>query len=101
MAHGFSVKDTGIHLVAKTRGTREFHAIRCKCHALNRVRKAAIDSVFTQRIIVSTTTNDCSKNIEDCPEDCARGIRIGFDQRFTIASEAKLNSLLDEFFGNE
>ena len=71
-AHGFSAKDTGIDLVAKTRGTEEFHAIQCKCYAEDyRVRKADIDSFFTasgqkpftQRIIV-TTTNDWSENAE-------------------------------------
>ncbi len=70
--HGFSAKDTGIDLVAKTHGTEEFHAIQCKCYAPEyRVRKADIDSFFTasgqkpftQRIIV-TTTNDWSENAE-------------------------------------
>jgi predicted helicase len=69
---GISGKDTGIDLVAKTRGTEEFHAIQCKCFAPDyRVRKADIDSFFTasgqkpftQRIIV-TTTNDWSENAE-------------------------------------
>ena len=71
--HGFSAKDTGIDLVAKTHGTEEFHAIQCKCYAPEyRVRKADIDSFFTgsgqkpftQRIIV-TTTNDWSENAEN------------------------------------
>ena len=70
---GFSGKDTGIDLVAKTRGTEEFHAVQCKCYAPDyRVRKADIDSFFTasgqqpftQRIIV-TTTNDWSENAEN------------------------------------
>ena len=69
---GVSAKDTGIDLVAKTRGTEEFHAIQCKCFAPEyRVRKADIDSfftasgkkTFTQRIIV-TTTNDWSEHAE-------------------------------------
>ena len=30
---GLSGKDTGIDLVAKTRGTEEYHAIQCKCYA--------------------------------------------------------------------
>lgn len=30
---GISAKDTGIDLVARTRGTGEFHAIQCKCYA--------------------------------------------------------------------
>ncbi len=68
-----SAKDTGIDLVAKTRGTEEYHAIQCKCYAPDyRVRKADIDSFFTasgqkpftQRIIV-TTTNDWSENAEN------------------------------------
>ena len=72
-AHGHIAKDTGIDLVAKTRGTEEFHAIQCKCYAEDyRVRKADIDSFFTasgqapftQRIIV-TTTNDWSENAEN------------------------------------
>ena len=70
---GFSAKDTGIDLVAKTRGTDEYHAIQCKCFAPDyRVRKADIDSFFTasgrkpftQRIIVATT-NDWSDNAEE------------------------------------
>jgi len=72
-AHGFSAKDTGIDLVAKTAGTEEFHAIQCKCYAEDyRVRKADIDSFFTAsgqkpftlRYIV-TTTNDWSDNAEN------------------------------------
>lgn len=71
--YGISAKDTGIDLVAKTRGTEEFHAIQCKCYKPDyRVMKADIDSFFTasgkkcfaQRIIV-TTTNDWSTNAED------------------------------------
>ena len=70
---GFSAKDTGIDLVARTRGTEEYHAIQCKCFAPDyRVRKADIDSFFTasgrkpftQRIIVATT-NDWSENAEE------------------------------------
>jgi predicted helicase len=70
---GISAKDTGIDLVARTRGTEEYHAIQCKCFAPDyRVRKADIDSFFTasgrkpftQRIIV-TTTNDWSEHAED------------------------------------
>jgi len=70
---GISAKDTGIDLVARTRGTEEYHAIQCKSFAPDyRVRKADIDSFFTasgrkpftQRIIV-TTTNDWSEHAED------------------------------------
>jgi predicted helicase len=42
-----SAKDTGIDLVAKTRGTDEYHAIQCKCYdADHRISKADIDSFF-------------------------------------------------------
>jgi predicted helicase len=70
---GFSGKDTGIDLVAKTRGTAEYHAIQCKCFAPDqRVHKSDIDSFFTasgqkpftQRIIV-TTTDDWTENAEN------------------------------------
>lgn len=70
---GISAKDTGIDLVAKTRGTEEYHAIQCKCYAPDyRVMKGDIDSFFTasgkkcfaQRIIVATT-NDWSENAEN------------------------------------
>ncbi|OYW75879.1 MAG: hypothetical protein B7Z37_11175 [Verrucomicrobia bacterium 12-59-8] len=70
---GISAKDTGIDLVARTRGTEEYHAIQCKCYAPDyRVMKGDIDSFFTasgkrcfaQRIIV-TTTNDWSENAEN------------------------------------
>lgn len=74
---GISAKDTGIDLVARTRGTDEYHAIQCKCFAPEyRVRKADIDSFFiasgrkpfTQRIIVATT-NDWSDNAEEALRD--------------------------------
>jgi predicted helicase len=70
---GFSGKDTGIDLVAKTRGTEEYHAIQCKCYAEDyTVKKSDIDSFFTAsgqkpftlRYIV-TTTNDWSENAEN------------------------------------
>ncbi len=59
-------RDTGIDLVAKTRGTDEYHAIQCKLYAENyRLKKGDIDSFFTasgkkifsHRIIVATTNN--------------------------------------------
>ncbi|HWU35761.1 MAG TPA: DEAD/DEAH box helicase family protein, partial [Methylovorus sp.] len=65
--------DTGIDLVAQTRGTNEFHAIQCKNYAEDyRLQKSDIDSFFTasgkttfsQRIIVSTT-NHWSANAQD------------------------------------
>lgn len=67
---GFSGKDTGIDLVARTAGTGEYHAIQCKCYAEDySVKKSDIDSFFTAsgqkpftlRFIV-TTTNDWSEN---------------------------------------
>jgi predicted helicase len=59
-------RDAGIDLVAKTRGTDEYHAIQCKLYAENyRLKKGDIDSFFTasgkkifsHRIIVATTNN--------------------------------------------
>ncbi len=56
-------RDTGIDLVAQTRGTNEFHAIQCKFYAETyKVQKRDIDSFFTasgktpftHRVIVST-----------------------------------------------
>ena len=45
---GISKKDAGIDLVAKTRGTGEYHAIQCKfCDAGYHVQKSDIDSFFT------------------------------------------------------
>ncbi len=70
---GISAKDTGIDLVARMRGTGEFHAIQCKFHAEDyRIQKSDIDSFFTasgqkpftHRIIV-TTTNDWTDNAEN------------------------------------
>ncbi len=59
-----SKADTGIDLVARTRGTGEFHAIQCKFYAEDyRIQKSDIDSFFTasgqkpfkHRIIIRTT----------------------------------------------
>lgn len=69
---GFSAKDTGIDLVAKTHGTNEFHAIQCKFYAEDhRVVKADIDSFFTasgkktfSRRVIITTTGNWSDNAE-------------------------------------
>jgi predicted helicase len=70
---GIDAKDTGIDLVAKTRGTNEYHAIQCKFYDEDyRIQKKDIDSFFTasgkkpfsHRIIV-TTTNNWSENAED------------------------------------
>ncbi|MFQ3228742.1 DEAD/DEAH box helicase [Reinekea sp.] len=67
-----SAKDTGIDLVALTRGSGEYHAIQCKCYAEDyRLQKRDIDSFFTasgqkpfsHRVIV-TTTNNWSDNAE-------------------------------------
>jgi predicted helicase len=69
---GINKKDTGIDLVAKTRGTGEFHAIQCKFYAPEyRVQKGDIDSFFTasgqkpfsHRVIV-VTSNNWSENAE-------------------------------------
>ncbi len=63
---GLDKRDTGIDLVAKTRGTDEFHAIQCKFYSeFHSIQKADIDSFFTasgkkpfkHRIIVATTTH--------------------------------------------
>jgi len=70
--YGHDAKDTGIDLVAKTRGLGEFHAIQCKFFNDNyKVAKRDIDSFFTasgqapfcHRIIV-TTTNHWGDNAE-------------------------------------
>ncbi|MDF3091166.1 DEAD/DEAH box helicase [Burkholderia semiarida] len=70
---GLDKRDTGIDLVAKTRGTDEFHAIQCKLFAREyKVQKSDIDSFFTasgkkpftRRIIVATT-NHWSEHAED------------------------------------
>jgi predicted helicase len=69
---GLDGRDTGIDLVAQTRGTEEFHAIQCKFYEEgHRITKVDIDSFFTasgqkpftHRIIVSTT-NDWTENAE-------------------------------------
>jgi len=65
-------RDTGIDLVANTKGTNEFHAIQCKFYVEGyRIQKADIDSFFTasgkkpftHRIII-TTTNNWSEHAE-------------------------------------
>ena len=70
---GLSAKDVGIDLVARTRGTSEYHAIQCKNYGTDeRVDRKDIDSFFTasgqkpftQRIIV-TTTNDWTENADN------------------------------------
>ncbi len=70
---GLDKRDTGIDLVANTRGTNEFHAIQCKLFAADhKVQKSDIDSFFTasgkkpftRRIIVATT-NHWSEHAED------------------------------------
>ena len=74
---GLSQKDAGIDLVAKARGTGEFHAIQCKLYAEDyKLQKKDIDSFFTasgkkifsHRIIVSTT-NNWSEHAEDALRD--------------------------------
>lgn len=72
-SQGLDKRDTGIDLVAKTRGTDEFHAVQCKLFAPDyKVQKSDIDSFFTasgkkpftRRIIVATT-NHWSEHAED------------------------------------
>lgn len=70
-------RDTGIDLVAQTRGTNEFHAIQCKFFAPTaKVQKSDIDSFFTasgkrpftHRVIVSTT-NNWTEHAKDALQD--------------------------------
>lgn len=70
-------RDTGIDLVAKTRGTDEYHAIQCKFYDGDyRVQKSDIDSFFTasgkkpfaHRMIV-TTTNNWSEHADEALRD--------------------------------
>lgn len=74
---GMDARDIGIDLVAKTRGTREFHAIQCKLYAENHpISKADIDSFFTasgrkpfaHRLIV-TASNNWTEHAEQALED--------------------------------
>lgn len=70
--NGWSKKDTGIDLVAKTTNG-EYHAIQCKFYAEDyKVQKADIDSFFTasgkqpfSRRLIVTTTNNWGPNAED------------------------------------
>lgn len=74
---GYSAKDTGIDLVARTRGTKEYHAIQCKFYSSDhRISKQDIDSFFTasgkkdfsSRIIVATTnhwTDNAEKSLDN------------------------------------
>jgi len=74
---GLDKRDIGIDLVAKTKGTGEYHAIQCKLYAEDyRLQKSDIDSFFTasgkkpftHRVIVSTT-NLWSEHAEDALRD--------------------------------
>ncbi|MDP2316302.1 MAG: type ISP restriction/modification enzyme [Pseudomonadota bacterium] len=74
--HGLDKRDTGIDLVAETIAG-DVHAVQCKLYAHDhRVQKSDIDSFFTasgkkpfsQRIIVTTTTN-WSDHAEDALRD--------------------------------
>ncbi|MEK2610863.1 type ISP restriction/modification enzyme [Pseudomonas shirazensis] len=70
---GVDGRDTGIDLVARTQGTKEFHAIQCKLYAENyRVQKGDIDSFFTAsgqkpftHSIIVTTTNNWSEHADN------------------------------------
>lgn len=70
---GYPVKDTGIDLVARERGTGNLHAIQCKFYAPeHKITKKDIDtffsasgkSWFSHRVIVATT-NHWNSNAED------------------------------------
>lgn len=70
---GLDKRDTGIDLVAQTRGTGEFHAIQCKFYSPeHRMTKNDIDSFFTasgkkpftHRLIISST-DQWSEHAED------------------------------------
>ena len=56
--HGEDGRDTGIVLVARAQGTKEFHAIQCKMYAENyRVQKGDIDSFLAasgQKLLAPT-----------------------------------------------
>lgn len=74
---GLDQRDAGIDLVARTAGTGEFHAIQCKLYAEDyKLQKKDIDSfftasgksVFSHRIIVSTT-NNWSDHAEEALKD--------------------------------
>ncbi|WP_086553154.1 DEAD/DEAH box helicase, partial [Acetobacter orientalis] len=75
--HGHPVKDTGIDLVARTRGTQEFHAIQCKFYAPDhKISKKDIDTFFSasgkkhfSRRIIVATTNHWNSNAEDTLSD--------------------------------
>lgn len=69
--------DTGIDLVAKTRGTEEYHAVQAKFYDEDiKLYKHHIDSFFTasgkkpfsHRLIV-ITTDKISSNVEDACQD--------------------------------
>ena len=70
---GVDGRDIGIDLVARTQGTKEFHAIQCKLYAQNyRVQKGDIDSFFTAsgqkpfaHSIIVTTTNNWSEHADN------------------------------------
>lgn len=71
--HGEDGRDTGIDLVARTQGTKEFHAVQCKLYATNyRVQKGDLDSFFTAsgqkpftHSIIVTTTNNWSEHADN------------------------------------
>ncbi len=74
---GLDQRDAGIDLVARTAGTGEFHAIQCKLYTEDyKLQKKDIDSfftasgksVFSHRIIVSTT-NNWSDHAEEALKD--------------------------------
>lgn len=93
-------KDAGIDLVAKTRGTDEFHAIQCKFFDEDyHVQKKDIDSFFTasgkkpftHRVIV-TTTNNWSEHAEDALQGQNPPVRVY--QMPRIFPDAKTENLV-------
>ena len=76
---GRTGQDSGIDLVAQTRGTGEFHAIQCKLYAEDyKLQKGDIDSflavsgktIFTHRLVFSTCLH-WSHHAEDAIQDQA------------------------------
>ena len=87
---GISKKDTGIDLVARTRGTGEFHAIQCKFYADDyTIQKSDIDSFFTasgqkpfSHCVIVVTSNSWTENAESSL----------FNQQPPVYWQAKINA---------
>ena len=64
---GISANDTGIDLVAKTRGSNEYHAIQCKCYAEDyRLQKAAKRTPQGSLLAKSSKNAKRSKSSKNC-----------------------------------